>query len=164
MSNEIEKLQIALQKDPSNFQIRRQLTILLIENGFNEEALSNLKYLIKYFPNDEELHYNLGILYEKMKDVLKDREKLIFSSLIFTSKVIFLFNNSIVQRFSGDKTVPMNLFFTLFFIYELKECVTNPLELAFSFTKSLFSLINFISIIFSPPFLIIKGHPLPFIQ
>ena len=47
MANEIEKLQSLLQEDPSNFQARRELSILLAKDGFNEEALSNLKYLIK---------------------------------------------------------------------------------------------------------------------
>lgn len=66
--DEIENLQETLQNDPSNFQARRELSILLANNGFNEEALSNLKYLEKYFPEDSELQYNLGILYEKLKD------------------------------------------------------------------------------------------------
>lgn len=68
MDNEIKKLQTLLQQDPSNFQARRELSILLAQNGFNEEALSNLKFLEKYFPEDAELHYNLGILYEKNRD------------------------------------------------------------------------------------------------
>jgi tetratricopeptide (TPR) repeat protein len=68
MENNIEKLQAILVKDPSNFQARRELSILLIDKGFNEEALSNLQYLEKYFPDDAELQYNLGILYEKTKD------------------------------------------------------------------------------------------------
>ena len=62
MVKEIEKLQQILQEDPSNFQTRRELAILLANNGFNEEALSNLKYLTKYFKEDAELYYNLGIL------------------------------------------------------------------------------------------------------
>ena len=68
MGNEIEKLQAVLQEDPSNFQARRELSILLADNGFNEEALSNLQYLVKYFPEDAEIQYNIGILYEKIKD------------------------------------------------------------------------------------------------
>ena len=68
MTTEIEKLQTLLQKDPSNFQARRELSILLARDGFNEEALSNLKYLSKYFPEDAEIWYNLGIQYEKVKD------------------------------------------------------------------------------------------------
>jgi tetratricopeptide (TPR) repeat protein len=71
MDYEIEKLQSILKQDPSNFQIRRELSILLSNRGFNEEALSNIKYLVKYFPEDDELHYNLGILYEKIKDLKK---------------------------------------------------------------------------------------------
>ena len=68
MGNEIENLQTLLRNDPSNFQARRELAILLAENGFNEEALSNLKFLEKYFPEDAELQYNLGILYEKTRN------------------------------------------------------------------------------------------------
>ena len=68
MEQEIESLQSILQEDPSNFQARRELSILLANNGFNEEALSNLLYLLKYFPDDADLLYNIGILYEKLKD------------------------------------------------------------------------------------------------
>lgn len=71
MEGNIEKLQSLLQEDPSNFQARRELAILLADKGFNEEALSNLLYLTKYFPEDAELMYNLGILYEKLKDFEK---------------------------------------------------------------------------------------------
>lgn len=71
MGNEIEKLQLLLQEDPSNFQTRRELSIILANEGFNEEALSNLLYLLKYFPEDAELNYNIGILYEKLKDFKK---------------------------------------------------------------------------------------------
>ena len=68
MGGEIEKLQEILKKDPSNFQARRELSVMLADNGFNEEALFNLKYLKKYFPEDAEIHYNIGIIYEKLKD------------------------------------------------------------------------------------------------
>ena len=71
MVTEIKKLQDVLQQDPSNFQIRRELSILLANEGFNEEALSNLQFLLKYFPEDAELNYNIGILHEKMKDFEK---------------------------------------------------------------------------------------------
>ena len=71
MGNEIEKLQEVLKDDPSNFQARRELSILLADNGFNEEALSNMKYLEIYFPDDAELYYNLGIVYEKLKKYAK---------------------------------------------------------------------------------------------
>lgn len=71
MGTEIEKLQELLKNDPSNFQARRELSVLLSQEGFNEEALANLQFLTKYFPEDADLHYNLGILYEKLKDLEK---------------------------------------------------------------------------------------------
>ena len=70
MATEIEKLQEVLQQDPSNFQIRRELSILLANEGFNEEALSNLQFLLKYFPEDAELNYNIGILQEEIAYIL----------------------------------------------------------------------------------------------
>ena len=74
MNNDIEKLQNILKEDSSNFQARRELSILLANNGYNEEALSNLKYLEKYFSSDADIHYNIGILYEKNKDFIKAKE------------------------------------------------------------------------------------------
>ena len=74
MEKEIENLQNLLKEDPSNFQARRKLSILLADNGFNEEALTNLQYLEKYFPEDAEIFYNLGILYEKVKNLEKAEE------------------------------------------------------------------------------------------
>ena len=74
MGNEIEKLQGILQKDPSNFQARRELSILLADNGFNEEALTNFQYLLKYFPEDAEIYFNIGILEEKLKNFIGAKE------------------------------------------------------------------------------------------
>jgi Flp pilus assembly protein TadD len=62
METDIETLQKLLQEDPSNFQARRELAFILVNNGFNEEAEGNLAYLCKYFPDDAELFYNLGIV------------------------------------------------------------------------------------------------------
>ena len=74
MGNDIESLQNILKNDPSNFQARRELSILLVNNGFNEEAEGNLKYLLKYFPQDAEIYYNLGIVYEKLKKFTEAKE------------------------------------------------------------------------------------------
>ena len=74
METEIENLQSLIQADPSNFQARRELAILLSNNGFNEEALANLQYLSKYFPEDSDIFYNIGILYEKLKDYEKAKK------------------------------------------------------------------------------------------
>ena len=44
MGNDIETLQNLLKSDPANFQARRELSILLLNEGFNEEAEMNLNY------------------------------------------------------------------------------------------------------------------------
>lgn len=77
MEKEIETLQNILQEDPSNFQARRELSILLANNGFNEEALNNLQYLLKFFPEDADLLYNIGILQEKLKNFQSAKESYI---------------------------------------------------------------------------------------
>ena len=41
MEENIEDLQAILREDPYNFQARRTLSILLLDNGFNEEAKKN---------------------------------------------------------------------------------------------------------------------------
>jgi len=70
----IEKLQANLKRDPSNFQIRRQLAMLLLDNGYKKEALAHFLHLAEIFKNDAELFYNMGIVYEKLKD-LNNAEK-----------------------------------------------------------------------------------------
>lgn len=91
MANEIEKLQSLLQEDPSNFQARRELSILLAKDGFNEEALSNLKYLIKYFPEDAEIYYNIGILHEKLKE-FENAEQAYKSAIDISPQEDFYYN------------------------------------------------------------------------
>ena len=67
----IEDLQALLREDPYDFQARRTLSVLLLDNGFNEEAKKNLLYLVRTFPDNAELLYNLGIAYEKLKQYEK---------------------------------------------------------------------------------------------
>ena len=69
-----ENLQTTIKLNPKNFQARRELSILLAKNGFNEEALSNLEYLSKYFPEDSEIWYNIGILQEKLRQPNKAKD------------------------------------------------------------------------------------------
>ena len=61
-TEKINELTDNLEKDPTNFKIRRELAIELMENGYNEEALKQLYYLLKRFPEDSRLHYNAGIV------------------------------------------------------------------------------------------------------
>ena len=74
MSDEIEELQAILREDPYNFQARRTLSIALLDNGFNQEAKQNLLYLVRTFPDNAELLYNLGIAYEKLGEFEKAKE------------------------------------------------------------------------------------------
>lgn len=73
MSNldKIEELQSILKEDQANFQARRRLGILLLDSGFAEEALKHFIYLSKIFPEDSGIYYNLGIVYEKLKNLDK---------------------------------------------------------------------------------------------
>lgn len=66
-SEEIKELQQVLKEDSSNFQARRRLAVLLLDSGFNEDALKQFLFLISVFPSDASLYYNLGIVYEKLK-------------------------------------------------------------------------------------------------
>ena len=64
-SEQIEELQELLRDDPENYRARRELAMILIDSGFPKEASQHLVYLITKFPDDSDLHYNLGIAYEK---------------------------------------------------------------------------------------------------
>ena len=64
----IEKLQQMLRNDPSNFQARRQLAMVLLDLGYTKEALAHFLHLAEIFQDDSELFYNMGIVYEKLRD------------------------------------------------------------------------------------------------
>lgn len=67
--DKIEELQNILKDDPSNFPVRRQLAILLLDTGYAKEALQHFLYLAQIFQKDSGIFYNLGITYEKLKDL-----------------------------------------------------------------------------------------------
>jgi tetratricopeptide (TPR) repeat protein len=62
-----EKLKEIIEKDPANFQARRELAVLCLDLGFEQMALKHLDYLVQVFPNDPNLHFNIGICWEKLK-------------------------------------------------------------------------------------------------
>ena len=66
--DKIEELQSLIKEDPQDYRLRRQLAVLLMDCGYNEEALKHLLYLSKKFTDDEGIYYNLGIVYEKLKN------------------------------------------------------------------------------------------------
>lgn len=63
----IEELEEAIANDPTNFQARRELSVALLDKGFNQDALKHINYLIGIFPEDARLHYNQAIVFEKLK-------------------------------------------------------------------------------------------------
>ncbi len=65
--NKIEELQLILRNDSQNHEVRRKLAVILLDSGFNEEALSHFLYITKFIKDDGGLYYNLGIAYEKLK-------------------------------------------------------------------------------------------------
>ena len=69
--DKIEELQNILKEDPANFQVRRQLAVLLLDTGYPEEALQHFLYLSQIFQQDSGIYYNLGITYEKLKNLDK---------------------------------------------------------------------------------------------
>ena len=67
MLKQIQELNEKIEQDPTDFKTRRELATELMENGYNEEALKHLYYLLKRFPEDSRLHYNAGIVLENLK-------------------------------------------------------------------------------------------------
>ena len=65
--SKITELNEKLEQNPTDFKTRRELAVELIENGYNEDALKQLYYLLKRFPEDPRLHYNAGIVLENLK-------------------------------------------------------------------------------------------------
>ena len=65
--DKIEQFQEILRQDSSNSEIRRQLAVVLLDCGYNEEALKHLLYIVQCGVEDGGVYYNLGIAYEKLK-------------------------------------------------------------------------------------------------
>lgn len=65
----LDQIRIQLSQTPDNLSVRQQYAILLGDNGFVAEAIKEYNFLITLSANNADLHYNLGILYEKAKDL-----------------------------------------------------------------------------------------------
>lgn len=72
--DKIISLQEAVGNDPSDFQSRRELAVLLLDEGYPEESLPHFLYLKNIFAEDSDIYYNLGIVYEKLKNLKKAKE------------------------------------------------------------------------------------------
>lgn len=106
----IEELQQILRDDPYNFQARRSLSIALLDAGFNEEAKKNLLYLVRTFPDNAELLYNLGIAYEKLKQYEK-AENAYIRAIELSPETDFFYNLGItfVEEEKYDMAIPVFL-------------------------------------------------------
>ena len=69
--DKIEELFETVKSDPTNFQAVRELSVSLLDEGFNEEALKQLVYLVGIFPEDARLYFNIGFTFEKLKNFEK---------------------------------------------------------------------------------------------
>ena len=56
-----------VEQNPDDIQARRQLAVEFMNSGYNEFALKELYYLLKSFPDDARLYYNVGIVLENLK-------------------------------------------------------------------------------------------------
>ena len=61
-----ENLKSIVERDPSNFQAKRELAILCLDMGFEKTALNHLNSLSQIFPEDSNLFFNIGICWEKL--------------------------------------------------------------------------------------------------
>jgi len=100
--DKIEELQNLIKEDSANFQARRKLAVLLMDTGFNEEALQHLLYLSKNFPNDDGIFYNLGIVYEKLRNFPKAKDAYIKSLELSPESTDSTYNLGLVYTELGE--------------------------------------------------------------
>ena len=110
--DKIEELQGLIKEDSSNFQARRELAVLLMDCGFNEEALQHLLYLSKMFSFDEGIFYNLGIVYEKMRKLDMAEQTYLKGIELAPDDTDFYYNLGLVyiDMYEFDKAIE-NLFY-----------------------------------------------------
>lgn len=94
--DKIEEMQDILREDPENYQVRRELAVLLVDAGFAKEAVAHLKYLAEKFPEDSMLYYTLGIAYEKQKEYIKAKEAYLKSIELAPGSLDAVFNLGLV--------------------------------------------------------------------
>ena len=140
--DKIEELQRLIKNDSANFQARRELAVLLMDCGFNEEALQHLTYLSWNFSYDEGIFYNLGIVYEKMKNFKKAKESYLkaielepnYSDAIYNMGLVHTelreYNEAIecFQKIIGEDPEDSNSYFNLGLVYFKKKDYIQAIE------------------------------------
>lgn len=148
MNKTIEELQQILQNDPYDFQTRRTLSIALLNEGFVEEAKTNLIYLVQTFPENAELLYNLGIAYERLKQFEKAQNAYI-RAIELSPETDFFYNLGVafMEDNKFDEAIPVfekvvevepedsNSFFNIGLCYFRKKEYKQALEY---FQKTIF--------------------------
>ena len=64
---DINELAKKLKENPEDYKTMEEYAIALSDSGQNEEALKYFKYLRKVFPENAQVYYNIGIIFEKLK-------------------------------------------------------------------------------------------------
>ena len=96
-----ENLQTTLKLNPKNFQARRELIMLCLDLGFETAALSHIKYLLKIFPQDANLYFNMGICYEKLKNIDEAMESYKNAVELKPDEPDFLYNLALIYEQKG---------------------------------------------------------------
>lgn len=109
----IEKLQQMLRTDPSNFQARRQLAMILLDSGYTKEALAHFLHLAEIFKDDSELFYNIGIIYEKLKDLKKAKDAYETAIQLAPDDVDAYYNLGLVYTDLGEQEKAIDCFETV---------------------------------------------------
>lgn len=92
----IEQLKAVVKEDPTDFESVKELAFMLCNSGENETAYELYLYLLKYFPEDADIYYNMGIINEKNKDLdaaVKNYEK---AASIEPEEIDYRFNEACV--------------------------------------------------------------------
>lgn len=107
--DKIEELQNTLKQDQTNFQARRELAVLLLDCGFPEDAKQHFLYLSKIFNDDSGIFYNLGITYEKLKELNKAEDAYKKAIELAPDEVDAFYNLGLVYIDKKDTKKPLNV-------------------------------------------------------
>lgn len=98
----LDELEEALARNPENLKLRIVYAEQLIEDGFLLDAQEEYKDLIKVFPDNAELYFNLGVTYEKQNDLDKALECFEQAAVLDPEDPDFSYNVAFMLDRKGD--------------------------------------------------------------
>lgn len=106
----ITELSKVIKNDNENFQAIRDISVLLLDIGYNKEAFKYLKYLSQIFPNDAKIQFNLGYVCEKLNK--RDLAKICYekASEIVPDEVDYTYNLALMYLNEGQYKHAFDLF------------------------------------------------------